>query len=635
MSRLLPYRWLARMWWFDLIYPSAVAILLFACLTTIVYSGRPSSRLASRAESKLLEFALSSHTATQPKLLDPDVLIISGQPTTFRKLDIAPRGPRHDLSAASYAQILEGLGAAGTRFAFVAWDLAAHPDDLNYYAPLIQVARRYRDRMQIFFAVTQSRRRDVPVAVEQDITILDDASCNDRDARETFCAHTPEDKDYVIARIVELASANAPHKERPFDWLTSLLPSNIDAFALNLPSPRSLQTVSFRDVMTGALPSAPRFAFIGVDLSGATSGTSDARFVRTVFDSANTSIDAAGTPLHVYWGQLASMFLRHRQIHFPPDWVRLPLTLAICLVIGFMMIRLGGPAASTTLAIYACVCVPLIGFTAVAGGWYIPLFDSMYFGLAMLAFVGSGRLSYLSYLKWQHQAAEKLHVQTTDLKGNFMSLVSHNLNTPIAKMQGMLSILLTQLKDQGLRERAQTAQQHVSCLELAVRFVLDTVALEDQKRQETARSLDHILRDFTASQSGVLKKLGIIPEVALKAYPEELLQIPLWLDAKRLVASMAAMTIVFYREKTAAKIKLTLALIEADEPGAYELSVEAQPSTAWTDPAPTGFLHDVAVSLIEQFTAIYHGRYRDRRHFPHNEPKVVMDLRVPERGDMA
>ena len=623
------------MWWFDLVYPTVVAILLFTALTEIVYAGRPSSRLASRAEAKLLEFGLWANTLFGAKIIDPNILVVNGVPMEFGDFQSAPLGHRPELSAASYALILERLAEGGTRYALINWDLAAHPDDVSYYNPLLKVARQNQKRMQIFLAVSQNRRMNVPREVERNLVVLDDASCNDRDARETFCAHVSDDQQYIISRIIQLTDQETSSSLPASRWLTGLLPSNIPSFALKLPPPTSLRTVSFREVLSNIKGPLPAFAFVGADSTRATSGTPDSRLVRTVYNPLATNIDVDGTPLQVYWAQLASMFLRNGMLQFPPDWIRWPLTLGVCLGIGVMMLSFGGLVASTCLTIYACLIVPLANIVLIACGWYLPFFDSMYFGLAMLTFVGSGRLSYLSYLKWQHQEAEKLHAQTTDLKGNFVSLVSHNLNTPIAKMQGMLSILRSQLKDSDGLTRTVGAQHLVTCLELAVRFVLEAVALEDRKRQESSRSLDSVVSDFRASYGPVLKKLGLTVTIQAQAAPPDLLPMPLWLDVKRLLASLAALCVLFYRDGAGSTLHLVIDLSESEDRGLYDLRIVAQTSESTGDlPDATSFLHDVARKLIDQFCAIYQGSCVDLSHTT-TKQGITMFVRISDRAEMA
>jgi signal transduction histidine kinase len=551
-----------------------------------------------------------------PEKLDPHILVVSALPTEIGSFHSAPRGRRPEVSAADYARVIDRLATSGTRHIFVSWDLAAHPDSEVYYLPLIEVATRYKDRTTIMFAVASNRRMDFPKSLEPFVTVLDDIPCRDREPRQTFCANLPNFRDWIVSVIMELTTTRAPHgseAQLKSSWITNLMPANAEAFALYLPPARSLQTVSFSKLLATTDLPLYRFAFIGADVSGATSGTSDSRSVRTVFDTSTIHIDAGGTALHVFWAQIASMFLQEHLLRFPPEWVRVPLTVAICGFIIVGMVSFGGSTAASILVIYAIAGFLLVAKVGIAHSFYIPLFDSLYFGLATLGFAGSARLSYLSFLKWRLQEIEKLHAQTADLKINFISLVSHNLNTPVAKMQGMIGIVQGLVKEPAIVERLREAHSLVTCLELTIRFVLNAVALDEGKVNEAPRSISSLLGDFTAGSQGALKKLGVVAALTTTADPPEILQMPLRLDAKVATAALSAMVSLCspddgYREVPSAmrvdveestddSIKVRITVTGGDEAALVRA----------LGPNPPLF-KEVALDLVKRFAETYGGQ---------------------------
>lgn len=625
-------RWIERVWWFDLVYPLTLALTLFGLLTAIVYSGKPSSRLAALAESELLELVLDTAAGSAPLVTNPEILIVSAVPTETKNFRPAPFGRRPEVSAADYARIIDRLSEGGAEYVFVNWDLSAHLNDEVYYLPLIEAATRNKDRTKIMFAVASSRRLDFPKSLEPFVTVLDDVRCDDRDSRETFCPYMPDLSDWIISRIVDMARFQRMGirdvRENPA-WLTSILPSNVPSFALHLPPPKSLRTHTFGEVIESHSPPRSRFAFIGADTSGATSGTGDSRFVKTVFDDTAIHIDAAGTALHIYWAQIASMFLRGDLLRFPPGWVRFPLTTAICIIIVISMFRFSGSVASSFLLIYGATIFLFNVHLGVRLNYYVPLFDSFYFGLAMVTFASSGRLSYLSFLKWRLQELQKVHAHTADLKANFLSLVSHNLNTPVAKMHGMISVVQGLLKDPKLAERLSEAQRLVTYLEFTIRFVLNTVALDEGRLNETSRNLESVLREFLAANQGALKKLGINFTISTQADPPDLLQIPVRLDVRAITSAFAAMATLFSPETEGISIPLS-ASIDVQEDvtnGSIHLRVALTGEHQKSFGQPTGphplLLKEVASSLIKRVAETYRGHVEWLRQ-DHHAGLIVM-----------
>jgi signal transduction histidine kinase len=629
--RLSLRRWIEHVWWFDLVYPSTLALTLFGLLTAIVYSGKPSSRLAALAESELLELVLDAAAGTAPIAPNPEILIVSAIPTETKYFRPAPFGRRPEVSAADYARIIDRLAEGGAEYVIVNWDLSAHFNDEIYYLPIIEAATRNKDRTKLLFAVASSRRLEFPKTLEPFVTVLDDVRCDDRESRETFCPYMPDLSDWIISRIVDMTrfqqASERDEQDNP-KWLTSLLPSNVDSFALHLPPPKSLKSISFGEVFESDEPPRSRLAFIGADASGATSGTSDSRFVKTVFDDTAMHVDAAGTALHVYWAQIASMFLRGDLLRFPPEWVRFPLTAAICTLIVISMFRFSGTVALSFLLVYGATGFLLNVHLGVPLNYYLPLFDSFYFGLAMVTFASAGRLSYLSFLKWRLQEIQKIHAHTADLKANFLSLVSHNLNTPVAKMHGMISVVQGLIKEPQLAVRLSEAQRLVTDLEFTIRFVLNTVALDEGKLNETPRNLESVLREFVVANQSALKKLGINLTISTRADSPDLLQIPVRLDVRTVTSAFAAMATLFSPEEEGMSIPLNVCIDLKEEitSGSIQLRVALMGEDQASFGQPTGphprLLKEVASGLIKRIAETYRG-HLDWRSTDHRERLVV------------
>src|SRR5690242_5070062 len=110
-----------RLWWFDVVYPITVAVILFTSLTYIVFSGQRSSRLSLLAEQSLLELSLKEGRGRAPRAAG-EVLAVSAVPLDVRRLGRAPLGIVPDVGIASYAKVVERLAEQGVKVIFVRID---------------------------------------------------------------------------------------------------------------------------------------------------------------------------------------------------------------------------------------------------------------------------------------------------------------------------------------------------------------------------------------------------------------------------------------------------------------------------------------------------------------------------------
>lgn len=631
----------ARLWWLAFCYPMALVLTLFLALTSLIYSGKASSRLSALAEGKLLEISLiSSRRAPTGSLVD-GIIVVNAVPIEQQQFNQAPRGRHPDFAVDAYAKIIAKLIDAGVEHIFVAWNLTSHRTNPSYYQSLIEVAKQAPSSVKISLVVDPEQVQLLPSDLLAHIKILHDIRCRDRADREIFCPYLPEQKNWIHTRLIELSTELAPvraNRSKPKAWLTDILPSNTVSFALALPPRENLQHSTFAELIAGKKVPEATIAFVGSDASFATSGSISAPFVRTIFDTENYHFDVAGTPSHLYWAQLATMLVDGPYIQFPPPWLIHLSSICLVSVILLVMLTKTGTLAASILIYYAIIVLAFNLTLTTSTGWYLPLFDSVYFGLAVLCFAGAGRLSYLSYAQWQLQESENIHSKTLDLKNNFISLVSHNLNTPIAKMQSMLAIVHGIAQASPAAETAHKFDLLANCeknaphlvrldhtrrlvtqLELLVRLVLHSLALEEGKTVETTRSIDSLIKEFTNENASLLKKLGIVLKPRFISNDPDLLAMPVKLDPKLTKTAIVALAILALLPQSAdtyphreqigeLRIQLT------DNIDQQQLTVEfavipalSQNSEALA-PQTQSLLSELAETWLAQFAQAYTGK---------------------------
>lgn len=558
-----------RLWWFDVVYPITVALLIFSSLTYVVYSGQRSSRLALLGEQKLLETSLKIAAGREPKARG-EVLVVSADALDVKRLGRAPLGVAPEPSAASFASVIQTLADQGVKTVFVRWNMDAHPNDEIYYLPLVETLRRLTPATKVYFATSSSMLDATPATFKEVAKVVEDELCNYPDRLHSDCPFNPDWPDWIMQALIDEALTPAA-KTEPV-WLTLQMPSIAPSYLLNLPAPRSLPTRSFSSLLGAGNvpPSSAKVAFVGSDLShgiARTNNSSVVRFVRTAYDPADLDFSVAGTPLHVFWAMTSQMLHDHAMVTVPPEWAVILMTVALGLMVIFVMGRFGGTAASGMFVVFVLSGPVLNGWAIRHLNVYAPIFDSFYFGLSTFIVTGFGRLSYTAFHKWRLSEQRRMHVHTADLKGNFISLLSHNLNTPVAKMQGMLGLLAAVPGDQLWKADVRTAEFHVTQLEYAIRGVLLAAALEERSLSPVARSLKAILSELTSVHRTSLKRLGIALQPAIGG-DEEMAHVPLDFDVRALTGAMAGLAALYAQEGRAASVTLEASAIEeADRRG--------------------------------------------------------------------
>lgn len=643
-----------RLWWFDVVYPMALAAIVFASLTYIVYSGKPSTRLALLAEREFIAFSLRRADHDGVKAPGKTV-VVSVDPLSLAQVGRAPRGVEPDADAPAYARVITGLAAAGVPHIFVRWDVEAHANDAVYYLPLVEALRHLPTGTQVYWAASVAGFDALPKALTELVVLLDDGACDDPARVTTFCSYNADWDDWVIQRVAQLSGGDAVTPAATKPWLSTALPSNSPSYLLNLSAKQSQRTLPFADFPLAAATSASlagvQLAFVGADQGHAVSGhtkTSTPHRVLTVSDGRGVDVMAGGTPLHVFWAQVAQMFFDRTMAVVPSPLAVASITVAFCVLISAVMWVFGGPAALGMFLVYGFAGPLINAWTLRYLSIYMPLFDTLYFGLSTFIFVGFGRLSLTAFQRWRLEERRRMYAHTADLKGNFISLLSHNLNTPVAKMQGMLGILSAQTPGPKLAQ----AEALVAQLEYSIRSVLIASTLEEGSLAETPRSAAGLLADLTRTMAPSLKRLRV--QITIAAWPEqseEWRHVPMAIDVRAMTAALAALAALFSqadRVGPAINVHVTPTITGADDgvrlvlvftateawiPKGAASILTATGASAVRSLAGSSFFADVQAGLAQLTVRLYRGRIRLRPEGAGGQIEVHFSARLP--GDLT
>jgi signal transduction histidine kinase len=612
-----PTRWRARLWWLDIVYPLVLGALLFSALTYVVYTGKRQWRLSLQGERRLIEASLTL-AAGAPPSGRRDVLVVNATPVELGRVSRAPRGQNPDASAEAYAGVVDRLASGGIPVIVVRWDPDAHPTDFGYYASLISVLKKHKSTTKIYLATSAAAFAGFPESLKEvAIQAVDDA-CEDPEQIQSVCPYLPDYKDWAIqAALADLSGEGAapsgsrlteplPARRPVEEWVSSDLLYTVPSYILNLSAPDSIPYTTFGALLE--VPQAPlapplagyRIAFVGADQAGAVSASGDSsvvRRVRTVYDPEGIDISVAGTALHVFWAQIAQMYVDGTVVRIPTLPTILGTAAAFALAILLLMWWVGGPFA-LGFFLLAAFTAPWANAQAIRhGAFYLPVFDCYYFGLSSFIIGGFGKLSITAFQRWRLEAVRRLHAQVADLKGNFISLLSHNLNTPVAKMQGMLALLAHQAPvDSSWRKEVAVGEAYVAQLEYCIRAVLITAAIDEGGLHPTSRAVDALAKEFQASVTPSLGRLRLKVTVETPTVSDdELRYLPLAFDIRSLNAALGSLAALFHAADETTPVVLSLNVSQDERPGSDSPLLTAVVT------APTRQLPDAAAELLARF----------------------------------
>ena len=556
-------------------------------------------------------FKSLKYTGVGVVTIDP-VDLAPGESSDARSTAIAPSQLSHaqwfgdsdessqpEASITYYSRIIKKVSWAGAGTIVVSWDTKIHGLDPSDYVFLRKILDEISQvGTQVLFAAPANDVEALKFLLGPDIVIAADFQCNEPGQVNSFCPFDTRLSGWVIQNfIASLLSSNPENSIEPY--LNVFMPSSATTFALRLRSEDDLFHISANTLLTEdaadqipllsksnnhrSLALAPGgMVFIGIDARGV--GTAnlideeeEGRLVLVPgprhdqsFGSTPTSLLAGKightVPMHIFWALIADQVETKNFISMPGP------TLAVLMVVAFaflIIIILRFFGITTALGMFICYCLgaPLLNSLLIAfQNFYLPVFNGVYFGFATFALVGFGKLSLTAWQRWRLQADREMTAKTANLKGNFISLMSHNLNTPIAKMQGMLQILSSAPGPGDWKTDIKAAEACVTELEFAIKSLLISAAIEDGESRQQKIKLTSLADNFENQYGPSFKKLGLtVRGRKPAAFEDDYLNLPLAIDTRAILGAVAAAIALFSTTDQAQSLGSSLVLSkEAD-----------------------------------------------------------------------
>lgn len=254
----------------------------------------------------------------------------------------------------------------------------------------------------------------------------------------------------------------------------------------------SFPTYHFEDIIDGKIPLdilKNKIVIIGKD-----TGRSNLEYVMTPFSREVTAM----TSSEYYANALQTLIDNNAPIRLP-NAVNIFLTVLISLLIVYTVLSLK-PAKGLILILitFSSLSIVALVLFIVFGIWidlahpFLAIFLCYYFFIPY-------RLIKENRKSWEYYQKNKLLSQVEELKTNFISMMSHDLKTPIARIQGMTEVISKDVQplSNPQREAVDTIQSSADELLKFINSILQYGRIESQglELHKQSKDVNQILKD--------------------------------------------------------------------------------------------------------------------------------------------
>ncbi len=216
--------------------------------------------------------------------------------------------------------------------------------------------------------------------------------------------------------------------------------------------------------------------------------------------------------------QMTNHLLEHRTIHRAASIVYLSLLLILMSITAFVMAQY-----PQTVALFFILWIATV-WSALS----VWVFDSFCFWLPINSALGTVFSCYLIFLGYQANYIERKHFrlqqqqkylqELEQLKNNFVSLISHDLKTPIAKIQAILDRLVLKKLDSEIQSDLQTLRQSNEELNRYIQSVLRMLRVEsrDFRLNIEVGDVNELINDAVIQLAPLATEKGIRIETELE-----------------------------------------------------------------------------------------------------------------------
>jgi len=184
---------------------------------------------------------------------------------------------------------------------------------------------------------------------------------------------------------------------------------------------------------------------------------------------------------------------------FTPEWLKVLLTFLISLITIYIVLMLrparGLLMLGATLAVFLSASV----FLFATLHWVIPVAHPLVAVFICYYFVIPYRLIIENRRSWEYYQKNRLLTQVEELKSNFMRMMSHDLKTPLARIQGMTEVIskdsdnLTETQRLAVDTIAESSEELTEFIGSILS--LSRIESKEMKLQLRSRDVNQLIRE--------------------------------------------------------------------------------------------------------------------------------------------
>ncbi len=268
--------------------------------------------------------------------------------------------------------------------------------------------------------------------------------------------------------------------------------------------------------------SYPTFKFVDVLENPIAAEAIRGKIVMIGRDTEENAADYVTTPLskdilalsrlEMHANALDTLILNQSPAVAPP-WVKLMFTFIISLLTVYIVLNVRPAKGLLSLGLVLCGYLLFALGMFAFGGWIIFVSHPLVAVFICYYFVIPYRLIIENRRSWEYYQKNRLLTQVEELKSNFMRMMSHDLKTPLARIQGMADVI--RKEGDPLNDTQQMALNTISeSSEELTEFIgsilsLSRIESKEMKLQLRSRDVNQLIRNVIRKNDYLAKRKNI------------------------------------------------------------------------------------------------------------------------------
>jgi len=487
--------------WIRVAAPTFLGTLIIWLIIHIIYFAGPRESLAARIETEILRQTLKN-TFTKNQVSSERVLTFSVSSPDLAILEASPSNRLRDAHIKEYANVVEFVSSHDPTWIVVSWLTHAHPLTPEYLSPLTSIIDKLGIRDRTTLAVNMSALDALDVDFLKRYNIVEARDCYHE--INIHCTYS-EDWTWMPQQVM------SRFLKKPGSWVASTnLPHHLPNLILNLPEASAISNFNFLDARSPVVAALPKKAivFIGNNSEQQVMFRDNKEVLQRTYTAKSQSrrtLQSDGTPWHIFWAQMASMFIDDHTVRVAPEWLIILFCISLVLTVFLLGFKMAERVLFACLILMAFILLFANLLSVTLLNLYIPITPLIITSFATLAGTVFLRLSINSYRGWRLLAQSAHAGEFWDVKQNFLQLISHNLNTPIAQLRGLLELICLDSPGNRSLARALLLSDYVR---ISARAVLATSTLGNQPTVMRKHSPKDLFDNLIDDESSYLARLG-------------------------------------------------------------------------------------------------------------------------------